>query len=81
MLLPVQKVLRLISVRSGTSKAGNPYAMVKLADEETFDSETFKLSREQSADFLQLQARYKVTIEKEGDFVSVSLEPEKQKAS
>jgi len=55
--------------------------MVKLADEETFDSETFKLSREQSADFLQLQARYKVTIEKEGDFVSVSLEPEKQKAS
>jgi hypothetical protein len=62
-------------------KEGKKYTFVKLADEATFDSNEFMLHREQMVDKLVPQARYSVTLDVEGKFTSVQLEPEKAKAS
>ena len=69
--------LRLIEVRKGTSKAGNPFAIVKLADEETYENISFMLQKDQEPDFLQLHTRYNVEVDKTDDYVSVALTPEK----
>jgi len=70
-------VLRLINVRTSTTKEGNPYTMVKLADEKTYDSGEFFLSREQSPEGLVPHTHYKVTFEFRGTSASVTLQPAK----
>lgn len=77
MLLPVKTVLRLVSSRT-TEKEGKRYTFVKLADEQTFDSNEFMLHREQMPEKLVPQARYHVTLDIEGRFTSVQLDPEKK---
>ena len=74
-----QSPLRLIELRKGKSAKGNDYAFVKMADEATFENATFMLHKDQSTDFLQLHTRYNVELDKNDDFYSVFLTPEKVK--
>jgi hypothetical protein len=65
-------------------KEGKRYTFVKLADEDTFDSNEFMLHREHDNHAPESQKRYTVTLDVEGKFTSVKLEPEgyvKPKAS
>ena len=81
MLLPVKTPLRLVSFRT-MEKEGKKYTFVKLADQETYDSNEFMLHRDQMLDKLILKERYFVTLDIEGRFTSVQLDPEnKAKAS
>ena len=68
--------LRLVSNRT-YEKEGKAYTFVKLADKKTFDSNEFMLSRDQSPDLLTAGHDYKVHLEVDGRFSSVSLFPEK----
>jgi len=71
-----ETVLRLINLRTA-EKNGKNYTFVKLADEKTFDSNEFMLSRDQSPEGLIPQARYRTVLNVEGRFSSVTLQPEK----
>jgi hypothetical protein len=66
------KVLRLVSHRS-IVKEGKTYNFVKLADEETFDSNEFMLSADTRMDKLLNQTRYEVELSIDGRFTSVNL--------
>ena len=76
MLLPVKTQLRLVTHRTMV-KEGKKYTFVKLADEATFDSNEFMLHRDHEPDKLVPQSRYNVTLDIEGRFTSVKLEPTK----
>ena len=71
--------LRLIDVRTGTSQKGNPYTFVKLADEQTFENVDFMLQKDQDPATLQLHTRYNVEVERNDNFYTVALTPEKAK--
>lgn len=85
MLLPVETPLRLVSIRTIEKRNAKDelksYSFLKLANEATFESEDFMLSSEQSPEGLIHHNRYKVTLNVEGKFTSVMLEPESKKAS
>jgi hypothetical protein len=80
MLLPVKTVLRLISAKT-MEKDGKRFTFVKLADEKTFDSNEFMLHKEQMPEKLVPTMRYNVTLDIDGRFTSVMLDPESTKAS
>ncbi|MCL2357932.1 MAG: hypothetical protein FWC70_12410 [Defluviitaleaceae bacterium] len=77
MLLPVKTPLRLVSVQIVEREGKAPLKFVKLADEETYDSCEFMLHRDASVQSLVVKARYNVTLDVDGRFTSVLLEPEK----
>ena len=77
MLLPVKNVLRLVSTQSVEREGKKTLHFVKLADEETFDSCEFMLHRDQVPEGLVWKDRYRVTLDIDGRFTSVMLEPEK----
>ena len=72
-----ETVLRLVNVRTMETQNGKSLSFVKLADEKTFDSNEFMLNREQSSAELIPQSRYKVILDIEGRYSSVTLQPEK----
>ena len=75
-----QTPLRLIELRQGVGKdSGKPYAIVKMADENTYENVTFMLHRDQATDFLQLHSRYNVELDKNENYYSVFLTPDKVK--
>jgi hypothetical protein len=76
MLLPVKTPLRLVSART-FEKGDKRYTFVKLADEATFDSNEFMLHSEHDNSPPETQKRYSVTLDVEGKFTSVKLEPAK----
>jgi hypothetical protein len=76
MVLAVEKVLRLVSIKTITkAKDGEEksYHFAKMADEETFDSVEFMLSRNQAVDLLIPKERYRVSLEIDGKFMSAHL--------
>ncbi|MCL2188830.1 MAG: hypothetical protein FWB87_08685 [Defluviitaleaceae bacterium] len=76
MLFYPQSDLVLVNVRKG-EKEGNKWAMVTLADPETYENMTFSLARDHMTDHLQPKTRYKVMLEAQqgraGNFFSATL--------
>lgn len=70
-----EKPLRLVTVRTH-EKEGKKHTFVKLADEMSFESNEFMLTRDQAPDLLMAGTRYKVALDVEGRFSSVTLTPE-----
>ena len=71
-----ETVLRLVTMKQ-IKKEDRMYTFVKLADAKTLDSNEFMLSSEQNADNLIVQKDYRVTLDIDGKFSSVTLLPEK----
>jgi len=68
-------LLRLVKIKS-VEKDAKHYTFVTLANEETFESNEFKLTNDHSLEKLEEQKRYWVTLEVEGKYTSVTLRPE-----
>lgn len=82
MRLAPERDLVLVSTRSGENDNG-PWAMVRLADPETYENITFSLDREQDVNTLVDRNRYRVVIEaspgKNGNYYAATLTPTETK--
>ena len=70
-----EKPFRLVNIVNATSKAGNPYTKVTVADEATYLSQEFFLSKETNPNDLMVQTCYEVEVVFEGKFTGINLRP------
>jgi hypothetical protein len=72
-----ERDLVLVNYRTGKSEGGNSWAMVTLADPETYENLVFSLHRDQDPNRLVARERYRVAIDvgagKNGNFYSATL--------
>ena len=67
--------VKLVNVRTGTSKKGNPYTMLIVADVDTYENVDFFPSEGLDVSKLEIGQNYNAVVDVTSRFTSVALYP------